>query len=288
MSARRSAFGAGGGALQALSKDAARRILAEGHHRHQQSHLERLATALGGSGPNLLRVHLTPSLLTSASLLAHFVKHRVLRNLEHMSNPVIRRTTEMADEKHRIWSHHTSQHARRVQCEQALGCLQVRQAALQTRLRFDPANAALKNDLLAVQSHAQRLHAVCASMEDAVKGSLHPASLLQGDRVFLTPTETARLPSPSATVRGILIRIKGPRRGNRSMVWQRSAGRVSVNSVRYVAAEEAKVPIPTKLGIYGLTVRIVHCRRDRLVDCRRPLSVADRPGPFVFHPAWAQ
>ena len=42
------------------------------------------------------------------------------------------------------------------------------------------------------------------------------------------------------------------------MTWEKSVGAVSINSVDYVLAEESKVQIPSKLGIFGLYVRIVY------------------------------
>jgi hypothetical protein len=161
--------------------------------------------------------------------------------------------------------------------------LKLREAALQTKLKFEEFNKAAREELKEIQTVLHKLSLAQKHLADTVSGSLHPSTLLQGDRVFLTPTEAAQLPSPSATIRGILIRIKGPRRGNRSMVWQKSAGRISTNSVKYVVAEEAKLGIPSKLGVFGLTVRIVYARMNRLIEPRARLDVIDTPN-FRFAP----
>lgn len=269
------------GALAALSRDVARRILIQGHHLSHQSNLQRLGTALGASGPNLLHPHYTPSPLSSATLLASYLKHRILRNLENVSMPIIRRTLDMVSEKHPIWQHQSPQQSRRVQSEQALAHLEARERTLLLRLEFDEHSARLKEELETVRTQQGKLKLLLDCMEDTVRGSLHPVSVQQDDRVFLTPSEAAQLPSPSATLRGLLIRFRGPRRGNRAFKWEKSTGRISTNSVGFVVSEEAKIPIPSKLGVYGLTVRIVYVRRNRLVDCRTPLNVVDWPG-FVF------
>lgn len=269
--------GSTSGALAALSKDAARRILNQGHHLSHQSSLQRLGTALGASGPNLLHPHYTPSPLSSATLLASYLKHRILRNLENVSMPIIRRTLDLVSQKNPLWQHSTSQQPRRVQCEQVLEYLDARVRSLQLRLEFDGKSLKLKEELEAACIQQGKLKLLLTCMESNCKGSLHPVSLQQDDRVFLTPSEAAQLPSPCSTLRGLLIRFKGPRRGNRAFKWEKSTGRISTNSVGFIVSEEAKIPIPSKLGVFGMTVRIVYTKRNRLVECRQPLNVVDQP-----------
>lgn len=264
-----------------LSKQEATRILAQGHHCFQQSHMQRVATALGSSGANLLYPHYTASPLSSASLLASYIKHRILRNLESPTPTVIRRTLDLVSEKHPVWTHHSPQTARRIQFEQLARHLEGQERILALHLRFDEDQADALEAIRAQLAKVRLLLERC--MEDGmIRGSLHPTSIQQDERIFLTPTEAAQLPSPSATVRGILVRLRGPRRGNRAMTWQKSAGRISTNSVKYVVAEEAKVQIPSKLGVYGLTVRIVYARHNRLIDCLQPLPIADRPAGYTI------
>lgn len=275
----------GSNAFTNLNKQEATRILAEGHHRFQQGHMQRVATALGASGANLLHPHYTVSPLSSASLLASYIKHRILRNLESPTPAIIRRTLDLVSEKHPIWTHHSPQSPRRIQCEQVLRHLEMREKVLNFRVKFeDEKGGKTLTELETVRNHLSKLRLLLGKcMEDGtVKGSLHPASIQQDERIFLTPTEAAKLPSPSATIRGILIRLKGPRRGNRAMTWQKSAGRISTNSVKYVVSEEAKLQIPSKLGVYGLTIRIVYARHNRLVDCLKPLNIIDRPAGYTL------
>lgn len=131
--------------------------------------------------------------------------------------------------------------------------------------------------------HLSELSLQIIGDEKYIKGSLHPNTLSQGDLALLTPTQCAALPSPAGALRGILLRIKGPKRGNRCEVWQRAAGRISTNSVKYVVSEEAKLQIPSKMGTFGLTVRIVYSTRDRLISERNPLSLACRKSPLRLH-----
>lgn len=260
-----------------LSAADARRILSLGHQRHIQSNLERFTTALGASGPSRLAVHFTPSLLSSASLVASHVKHRILRGLEHMGTVAIRRTLDMVGEKCGLWEHKSSQEGRRLQCQQVEQHLKLREAALKTKLVFEENNEAIKGELEEIRDCLRKLEISQKNMEATVEGNFHPSTLLKGDRVFLTPTEVAQLPSPLATIRGMLIQIKGPRRGNRGMTWRKSIGRISTNSVKYVVAEESKIQVPSKLGVFGLTVRIVYARTNRLVDPRGNLNILDNP-----------
>lgn len=266
----------------ALGRREAQRILRQGHHIHQRSGMERVATALGCSGPNRLYPHYTASPLSSASLLANAVRNRILRNLEHLSAAVIRRTLDYVSDRHPVWAHRTDQEVRRLQCDQALATLTRRRQLLQLCLDFDPRNSGLREELAILEEELERTRLVREHLLGNIQGNLHPDSLQQGEAVFLTPSEAAALPSPSAAVRGIRIRIAGARRGTRCMIWQKSAGRVSTNSVGFVTAEEAKVSIPSKLGIYGLTVRIVYGRRDRLMDAKRSLNILDAAN-FTFY-----
>lgn len=118
---------------------------------------------------------------------------------------------------------------------------------------------------------------VINNLEPTVTGNLHPDSLLAGEKVSMTPTEAALLPSPAGTIRGVLIRVKGPRKGNRAIKQQKSSGRVSINSVGYVNYEECNLQLPSKLGIYGLYIRLVYSKLDRLVSPYAKLPVLDSP-----------
>jgi hypothetical protein len=61
------------------------------------------------------------------------------------------------------------------------------------------------------------------------------------------------------------------------MTWERSVGATSTNSVDYVIAEECKHQLPSKMGIFGLTVRMVYER------CReRPLEIKGVAGSKVL------
>lgn len=163
-----------------------------------------------------------------------------------------------------------------IQIDQTLNRLGLRKELVQIQSEAYPDNINLKNRLLQMDSTVRKLGTLRESMSADVSGNLHPDSLLTGSRASLTPSEAALLPSPLSTIRGVLIRIKGPRKGNRAIKLQKAAGRVSVNSVDYVNAEECNIQLPSKLGIFGLYIRLVYSKTDRLLSPYSRLSVIGR------------
>ncbi len=282
-------------------RDEARALLARGVRAANAWHVERLATALGGApGAARLAVHLATSPLQSASLFAHAIRSRMLRNAEFIGAPaVMRRVLDYAGDAHRIWAHVSSMAHKRAAVQESRDALELRVATLRTQrdllsrllpLSDDAHDAELRTvhtrrlegAISAAQDDLEKTTIVLDAMETQhVRGSLHPSSLLKGDLAFLTPAQSAALPAARGAIRGILVRIKGPKRDTRAETWQKSAGRISTNSVGHVVAEEAKVQIPTKSGIYGLTVRIVWSLAARLVSHAKPMRLVDR----VFTPS---
>ena len=260
-----------------LSIRFAKGLLTQGHHLQHKTALETLCTALGGSGPSVVRPHFTPTPLSSATLLGSFLKHRLIRNQESVTNTVIRKIVNLVDPKNALWTHSTSQLARKIQFTQSLERLGLQREALGLRLELDSDDAALRNEMQQLATAIRKTELVLENMEPTATGTLHPDALLSGDKITMTPSEAAQLPSPSGTIRGILIRIKGPRKGNRAVKQQRSAGRVSINSVGYVVADECSIQLPSKLGIYGLYIRLVYSKTDRLITPSTVLPVLEAP-----------
>lgn len=244
----------------------AKSLLSQGHHLQHKQSLETLCTALNGSGKSTLKAHFTPSPLSSASLLASLLKHRLIRNQESVTSQVIRRIVDLADAKNSVWSHSSSQLAKKIQYSQTLERLKLKQEVLQLRLELVPEDTALIRETTVLENTIRKTETLLDYLEPTVTGNLHPDSLLSGDKVSMTPSEAAQLPSPSGTIRGVLVRIRGPRKGNRAMKQQKSSGRVSINSVGYVNYEDCSLQIPSKLGIYGLYIRLVYSKTDRLIS----------------------
>lgn len=229
-----------------------KKLIAMAHHKFDQSNMQTIATALGGSGPNLIHVHFSTSLLSSASLYATHFKHLILRNLQHVSSSVnIKRMMDLSNEKHQHWQFEDPQTWRHGQFTNTIEQLDIKAESLAIRLGYTPDDQATKDKLEECRKLISRIEELKRIVQN-VKGSLHP--------------------TVPGGMRGMMIRIKGPRRGNRSAKWQKSAGKYSTNSVDYVISEEAKLGIPSKLGIYGLTVRFVYCKKDSLIGEQRVLE----------------
>lgn len=251
----------------------AKSLLTQGHHLQHKQSLETLCTALNGSGKSLIQPHFTPSPLSSASLLASLLKHRLIRNQESVTSQVIRKIVDLADAKNSVWNHSSSQLAKKIQYSQTLDRLRLKLETLQLRLDLDPKDCDLATEVHQLESTIRKTETLLDYLEPTVSGNLHPDSLLSGDKVSMTPSEAAQLPSPAGTIRGVLVRVKGPRKGNRALKQQKSSGRVSINSVGYVNYEDCSLQIPSKLGIYGLYIRLVYSKTDRLISPYNNLPV---------------
>lgn len=255
----------------------AKDMLTQGHHLQYQTALQHISSALSGSGLVKIVPHYTPSPLSSATLLGTYLKNRLLRNQESLTPQTIRKIIGLADAKNSVWSHTTSQLGRKLQLSQVIDSLALKKEALELRLAVNPDNAGLQRELYGTEQDIRKAGLLLDFLSPKVSGNLHPDSLLANDKASMTPSEMAQLPSPAGTIRGILIRLKGPRKGNRAIKYQMSAGRVSINSVDYVVAEECTLQIPSKLGIFGLYIRIVYSKTDRLIDSKARLRLLEDP-----------
>lgn len=264
-----------------LSVKFAKEMLTQGHHLQYQSSLQHISSALSGSGLVKLSPHYTPSPLSSATLLGTYLKNRLLRNQESLTPLTIRKIIGLADAKNSVWNHSTSQLGRKLQLNQIMDSLALKKQALVLRLGFHGENTSLQRELHQTEQDIRKTGLLLDFINPKVIGNLHPDSLLANDKASMTPSEMAQLPSPSGTIRGILIRLRGPRKGNRAIKYQTSAGRVSINSVDYVVAEECTLQIPSKLGIFGLYIRVVYSKTDRLIDPKSKLRLLENPS-FKF------
>ena len=255
----------------------AKDLLSQGQHTHHRLCLEQICGSLSGSGQSNLMIHLTPSPLSSASLLSSYFKHKLIRNQESVTSSTIRKILSVADSRNPLWNHSTSQIARKLQFSQTMDKLLLQREALELKSSFSLDDSCIRSQLVDLDNIIRKTQTMIEFLDPLVRGNLHPDSLLAEDKVSLTPTEMANLPSPSGTIRGILIRVKGPRKGNRAIKQQKSCGRVSINSVDYVTQEECKIQLPSKLGIYGLYVRIVYSKAERLISPNVKLPVFNAP-----------
>lgn len=259
---------------QELAIRFAKGLLSKGHHLQHRHGLEKVTQNLSGSGLSAVFPHYTNSLLSSASLMASHIKNRLIRNQESISSMVLRNIVGLGEMRNSIWKHNTSQDARKLQIGQAIDSLELRKELIQIQSEALPDNAALKNRALQMDATLKKLRLLNEYMASDVAGNIHPDSLLTGARASLTPSEAALLPSPLSTIRGVLIRVKGPRKGNRALKLQKAAGRVSVNSVNYVNSEECNIQLPSKLGIFGLYIRLVYSKMDKLLSPHTKIPIA--------------
>ena len=238
-----------------MSVAAVREYLNHGQHLKLKQNVEIVLSTLHG---NSLRIqpHFTPSVLSSATLTTSYIKNHLIRNQESLNGGSIRRILNLTDYKHPIWKYKLDQSARRAQYEEVLKEMQLEERKLQLLSKFKPE---IKADLFRLQENIKKVQMTLKLMKESVIGSLHPEprNVIESNSAALS-TDPAASDDSNLKIRGLLVRLAGPRKGNRAMTWEKSVGAVSINSVDYVLAEESKVQIPSKLGIFGLYVRIVY------------------------------
>lgn len=232
------------------SKSALKQFLLSGHNLLQKRTTEQVISTLNGH-PLRLNIHQNPSVLASASLACAYIKNWITRNGESVTSGTIKRILGLCDYKNAVWKYKIDQRPRKEQYAQILRELKMKAERIACQLAFlsseDPRHGHLKAELDSINENAGKVASSIALMKDSVTGSLHPEDTTSND---------PNMPK----LRGLLIRVAGPRKGNRAMVWERAVGAVSTNSVDYVVAEECKEQLPSKLGIFGLRMRMVYER----------------------------
>lgn len=258
-----------------MSVAVVREFLNHGHHLKLKQNVETVLSTLHGN-PLLIQPHFTPSVLSSATLTTSYIKNFLIRNQESLNGGSIRRILGLTDYKHSAWKFKLDQSARKVQYQEVLKELEFKEKEAMLLLEFKAEDAELKKKLAVIQENKKQVQMTLKLMKDTVTGSLHPEprnnelpSLIGSAS---STTTNASDETDKLRIRGMLIRLAGPRKGNRAMTWEKSVGAVSVNSVDYVVAEESKVQIPSKLGIFGLYVRIVYQKVSQ-----RPTSYKKNP-----------
>lgn len=224
-------------------------------HLLQQHIFTKLSTSMSGIRTDV-RASVVDTPLASASLLTTHCRHQMVRNAESMSPMHIRKLLSLADARHPFWKYSYNQaDSRRPQYEAAIKDLQFRKKCLQVnRTQADSEEeTSINADLLKLEEAENKLRMIIEYMQPVVNGSMHPdpGAAHEATENFLVG------PNSPWRMRGIMIRIAGARKGERAQSWKRYAGAYSINSVGYVNAEESKMQIPTKHGVFGLTVRLV-------------------------------
>lgn len=265
-----------------MSVAAVRDYLNHGHHLKLKQNLETVLSTLHGH-PLRIQPHFTPSVLSSATLTTSYIKNFLIRNQESINGGSIRRILNLTDYKHAAWKYNLDQSYRKAQYEAVLKGMEFEEQKLVTLLKFKRSDAGLLQKLAQVQENVKQVKMTIKLMKDTVTGSLHPEPRNNELASTFTSAKTESSTSTSAgsdsplKIRGLLIKLAGPRKGNRAMKWEKSVGAVSTNSVDYVIAEESKVQIPSKLGIFGLYVRIVYQKL-----AQNPTSIKKNPGDLEF------
>lgn len=270
-----------------MSVSVVRDYLNHGYHLKLKQNVEIVLSTLHGN-PLRIQPHFTSTVLSSATLTTSYIKNFLMRNQESLNSGSIRKILNLTDYKHSAWKYKLDQSNRKVQYEEVLNELKFEEKRLETLLKFKKVN---NEDLIIklskIQENIEQIKMTIKLMKDSLTGSLHPEP--RNYEISSTEANPSEVPEDlvdNLKIRGLLIRLAGPRKGNRSMTWEKSVGAVSINSVDYVLAEESKVQIPSKLGIFGLYVRIVYQKVSQSPTCykKNPQDLEFFDGISSFKP----
>lgn len=208
--------------------------------------LEKLSTITSGSGLNKLYIHLTNSNLSSSSLFTNFSKNQAIRNVENSSLYSFKHLFEITSEANNCWRFNSEQQYKVTQLRLA------RERINHENLVFKKLNK-FKNLSNTVNDDEQVIPDLSDLVSKSYQGSMHPYS-----KSFESMNKVDREFSERHILRGLSIQIKGPRKGNKAIKTLKVIGKTSTNSVEYVIHEQSKLQLPTKLGIYGLSVKMIY------------------------------
>ena len=235
---------------------------------HKQA-IERLAEAVTDNRI-VLKIHPTTSALSCPHLLATQTLHEIVRNMENVdSMPVIKRILSGANEGP-MWRYTLDQSGRRAQYKAGIERIDRQLKSNQIKSKFESVDYEEK-----LKQARLQYSLIVEFMRDEVKGTLHPNGSSTG--MF-----------DGWRIKGMSIRLAGPKKATKAGAWTRSVGAPGINSYQVVVGDEANLQLPTRTGTYGLTVRIAWSAYKDLVmhkgmvytDGIKPFELVNRYNQF--------
>lgn len=247
---------------------------------HDKENIEYVGDCLTATGPSVIRPHWTESPLSSSGLLANTIAQRMMRNDEQFSSSNIKAFEGLAiaegpgsSPNEGLWRHCSHQSARIDQCLYVINRLKEREAILEI-LESSPL------ELKEIKHEIELLEMIIKYHEPTLSGSLHPITLENNNSESLI-NGFSEPPSPVNAIRGFMVSLKGPKRGQKACKWQKTAGKISISSME-IMASESKVPINTRIGVFGCTIRIVWGKKDVLFGERKGYRLIDCPPSYFI------
>ena len=202
--------------------------------------------------------------LSSATLLGSFIRNKVIRKREDA--PTMRkRIFRLLSPRNRIWNAMEPIVTKRRLLEETITALErrVEYLSLGNPVAGREATetlAKLKNIRDILSKHSDEYQAV--SLFPGIMPRLDDPSI-PWSSAYQT---SSQLQGNSSSIRGISIRIAGPKRDQRADAQKKSVGVPSIKSIGLVASEHSQAQMPSKAGTYGLDVRISYCLQRRLAS----------------------
>lgn len=251
---------------------ASRRILCNVQNNMRDSALDVAGTGMTGSNINFKSI-LVQSPLTSASLFCSYIRNYVIRK-DELPNTIVNRIFGLVHQKSPIWNTLDTSELKYSQMQESSTALKLALNGLRAKAAIQSRNHEAQMQFIDTQVKLNNMKKLIAAMnrpESSVYTSIYPCNTTSIEAPSMSPS-MSNIASKNLHINGykrilgVYIRISGPRRGNRKRVWRKSVGATSTTDPSSVVFEEAQAQLPSKIGTFGLKVKIVYSRKDRLIN----------------------
>ena len=223
---------------------------------------ESVLNSLTGSEQKLRPIYVRNP-LASASLLCSYIRHKVIRKHES-TEKMSRRIFRLFGPRNKIWSAIEPVFPKRILLDDTVASLKARLPVLEAGRPEDYEEA----------------NKILGRLEEISKELLESKEAYQATSLF--PSMKPRLLDPSlpwssayigtaiqgntSALRGLMIKITGPKKDTKAGSIKKQLGASSLNSVGLISGEMAQAQLPSKVGIFGLKVRIAYTLKSRLAS----------------------
>lgn len=242
----------------------------------QDAALDTIGTSMTGSDIHFKSVPVQ-SIFSSASLFCSYIRHYVIRKEEPPSN-LVNKIMNLLHPKSYIWNASENSELKQAQLTEMIAATRLRLQNLEAKKLYSP-SFELSQELNQEGVRLSNLRKLLSFMnrpEFPIYSNLFPSSIPNSTTSLSMPAYMTGLAARSIHINGhkrilgVSIRIAGPRRGNRRVVWRRTIGATSTSAPNSTVYESAQIQLPSKVGVFGLKVKIAYCKRARLLNEANP------------------
>lgn len=188
------------------------------------------------------------NLISSATLSGNYIRNWHIRNFETNSHTNNKRICALLEHKHLIWLCESFQGAKTNKLNKRINEIDLEMAII-ARVNDHLKDMKLQGQLKIASSKKYRYKTIANLIYNHYTSNIHPTNVIKNNTNIL---------NEDLHIRGVAIRLAGPRLGNRSVVYRKMIGKSTNNSVGIVNWDGCSVQIPGKLGTYGLKIKVIY------------------------------